>query len=124
MILLKLDWAFDMNKRVVGKEYEDRAAAYLTKNGCTIIERNFRNRIGEIDIIMRSEKYLCFVEVKYRATSRFGTPLEAVNYYKRKQIKRVALSYMEYKKIGTGTPVRFDVIGILDDKITWVKNAF
>ncbi len=113
-----------MNKRVIGKEYEDRAVEYLTKNGCNIIQRNFRNRIGEIDIIMYSDNYLCFVEVKYRSTSRYGSPLEAVNYYKIKQIKRVALSYMEYKKFKADTPIRFDVIGILDDKITWIKNAF
>ena len=57
-----------MNKRTVGKEYEERACRYLEDRGFRTAERNFRCRQGEIDIIGYHEGYLVFVEVKYRAT--------------------------------------------------------
>ena len=66
-----------MNKRVVGDIKENIAADYLKKNNYTILEKNFRCRIGEIDIIAKDEKYLVFVEVKYRNSQTFGYPTEA-----------------------------------------------
>lgn len=67
-----------MNKRQIGSVYELKASDYLTKKGYQIIERNYRCRIGEIDIIAIERDCLCFIEVKYRKNEKTGDPLEAV----------------------------------------------
>ena len=103
-----------MNKRVVGDIREHIAVDYLEKNGFTILEKNFRCRIGEIDIIAREEKYLVFIEVKYRKDSKYGYPLEAVNKSKQNTIYKMSFD----------TPIRFDVVSILGDKIELIKNAY
>ena len=67
-----------VNKRTLGTEKEFQAVKYLVDKGYTIVERNFRTRMGEIDIIAMKDEYLVFVEVKYRSTSRYGNASEAV----------------------------------------------
>ena len=69
-----------MNQRQLGSLYEERATEYLKTKGYRILERNFRNRMGEIDIIAKDGAYFCFIEVKYRTSNRYGSPLEAVGY--------------------------------------------
>jgi putative endonuclease len=113
-----------MNKRQIGTEYEDRAAAYLQGQGYTIVERNFRCRTGEIDIIAREGEYLCFVEVKYRANGGCGSPLEAVNYRKQQKILAVARYYMMCHGLSTDTACRMDVVAIEGEEITLLRNAF
>ncbi|MCQ2518645.1 MAG: YraN family protein [Lachnospiraceae bacterium] len=113
-----------MNKRETGTEYEEIAAKFLSKNGVKIIERNFRCRIGEIDLIGYDGKYLVFFEVKYRAGTGKGYPLEAVTKGKRNTIKRVSDYYRMIHHVSEFDPVRFDVVSILGDDINWIKNAF
>ena len=113
-----------MNKRSIGTEYEQFARDYLEKHGVKILEQNYRNRSGEIDLIGRDGEYTVFIEVKYRSTSQNGHPLEAVTYSKQKQISKVADYYRIVHKLSEFIPMRFDVIAILGDEITWVKNAF
>ena len=67
-----------MNKRKTGAEYEELAARWLTGTGFEILEKNYRCRIGEIDLIARDGRYLVFVEVKYRSDEKAGDPSEAV----------------------------------------------
>ena len=81
------------NKRQTGTSYEIKAEEYLLQNGYKILERNFRNRSGEIDIIAKDGEYFCFIEVKYRTTNDFGNPFEAVDYRKQNQIRKVANYY-------------------------------
>jgi len=82
---------------IAGKRGEDLATAFLEKKGYGIVERNFRTRNGELDIIAidQSEKpsTLVFVEVKTREGNAFGTPLEAITYYKLKFFIRTATFY-------------------------------
>ena len=113
-----------MNKRNIGQEYEQRAADYITNKGYKIIERNFRNRMGEIDIIAKDGDYLVFIEVKYRSSSKEGHPTEAVNFAKQRRITKTALYYCAVNGISEYTPMRFDVISILDDDIKLYENAF
>ena len=113
-----------MNKREIGNKYEAAAALYLTKQGVHILERNYRNRNGEIDIIGKDGEYLIFIEVKYRKDTKMGTPEEAVNLKKQRQICKVADYYRLTHGIGEFTPVRYDVIACCNDMITWHKNAF
>lgn len=113
-----------MNKRTLGQSKEQEAAAYLKQQGMTILACNYRNRSGEIDIIGRHEAYLVFVEVKYRKDEQKGHALEAVDIRKQRQICKVANYYRMTHGIGEFTPIRYDVVGIQGDKITWITNAF
>ena len=65
-----------MNKRETGSRYEEAAAAFLQKQGLTLLEKNFRSRFGEIDLILKDGAYLVFTEVKYRADGSLGYPLK------------------------------------------------
>lgn len=113
-----------MNNRAVGTEFEHKASLYLEKNGYHIIERNFRCKIGEIDLIAKNEGYLCFVEVKYRSSSSKGFPSEAITPNKMRRITRTAQFYMLLHKLPVDTPCRFDAVVILEHELSLIKNAF
>lgn len=113
-----------MNTRKTGAAYEEMAAEYLRKQGIKILEKNYRNRNGEIDLIGRDSEYLIFFEVKYRKSLKNGTPAEAVTFSKQKKICQVADYYRLTHGIGEFCAVRYDVISICDKEITWYQNAF
>ncbi|MBO5144418.1 MAG: YraN family protein [Lachnospiraceae bacterium] len=113
-----------MNTRKTGTEYEQLAVRYLQKQGVRILECNYRNRKGEIDLIGRDGEYTVFFEVKYRKDSSRGYPTEAVNYRKRKTICSVADYYRMIHHMGEFTPIRYDVIAICGEEIVWYQNAF
>lgn len=117
-----------LNKRVLGQELESRACEFLAQNGAKIIERNYRCKSGEIDIIARDEKYLCFIEVKYRSGDRFGSGEDAVGINKQRKICKVSEFYLYSKYKSIDLPVRYDVVAISQtDSIytfDWIKNAF
>ena len=112
------------NKRQTGTSYEIKAEEYLLQNGYKILERNFRNRSGEIDIIAKDGEYFCFIEVKYRTTNDFGNPFEAVDYQKQNPIRKVANYYFMKNKLSEWTPCRFDVIGFVGEEMMHIENAF
>ncbi|MDF2539746.1 MAG: hypothetical protein K0S76_2767 [Herbinix sp.] len=113
-----------MNKREVGSIYEQRAADYLIQDGYRILERNFRCKIGEIDLIAKNEGYLCFIEVKYRSSTFRGFPAEAITAGKIRKITKTAEFYMLLHNISQNTPCRFDAVVILEQEISLIKNAF
>ena len=110
-----------------GERGENLAVWYLKKNGYKIIEQNYRNRIGEIDIVARDKKTIVFVEVKSRRSMRYGSPKWAVTPQKQRKISMVALYYLKDTK-QTGAKARFDVVAITSNRdeprIEIVKNAF
>ena len=108
----------------IGRRYEAKAAEFLEKQGYFILERNFQCRQGEIDLIGKEGEYLCFIEVKYRGSSSYGTPLEAVTKAKQRKISRTALYYLMKEGYPEDTPCRFDVVGMVADKAELVRNAF
>ena len=112
------------NKRETGTRKEELAAEFLTRHGVKILERNFRCRQGEIDLIGRDGRYLVFFEVKYRKTARNGMPAEAVGYVKQQRIRYTAQMYLYSHRYREDTPCRFDVVSILGDQITWIRDAF
>ena len=112
-----------MNRRETGTQYEERAAEYLISQNYQILERNYRIRSGEIDIIARDGTVLVFIEVKYRKNDESGNPLEAVDIRKQRKIIKVARYYLHQKKYGD-VPCRFDVIGICGSHIEHIKDAF
>ena len=97
---------------------------YLKKKGYRILEANFRCRFGEIDLIARDGAYLVFIEVKYRSSLKDGDSLEAVNRRKQRKIIRVAEYYLCMHQEKADLPCRFDVIGIEEERIRLIRNAF
>ena len=112
-----------MNKRNTGTRYESLAADYLQGQGLTIMERNYQDRTGEIDLIGRDGTFLVFVEVKYRRDMRSGDPAEAVTPRKQQHIRRTAQYYLYSHRCGD-VPCRFDVVSILGEEIRWIRDAF
>ena len=104
--------------------YELKASDYLTKKGYQIIERNYRCRIGEIDIIAIERDCLCFIEVKYRKNEKTGDPLEAVDKRKQQKIIRTAQYYLLTHSKYQSVKCRFDAVGILGEEIRLVRDAF
>ncbi len=118
---------FNKNKNT-GQTGEDIAAGYLKKNGYLVIERNYRQKGGEIDIIATKGDSLIFVEVKTRTSDTFGSPDEAVTKKKQQQIIKVAMLYLAQHDIAD-TQIRFDVIAISLSKtnnpvINHIEHAF
>lgn len=111
-------------KRAIGSQYEKVAGAYLEKKGYRILAYNFYCRDGEIDLIAEKDGVIVFCEVKYRSRGRAGHPLETVTKAKRRKICRCALYYLMHYGYDTGQACRFDVIGILGEKIVHLENAF
>ena len=109
---------------VLGMQGETIAKEYLENLKYQILECNYKNKIGEIDIIAKDGKTIVFVEVKTRQSTRFGLPREAVNYYKQQKIRNVAVGYLKFKGLYEKAPVRFDVIDIIGTSVTHIKNAF
>jgi len=110
-----------------GENSETLAAWFLRQNGYKIIEQNYRNRMGEIDIIAQDRKTIVFVEVKSRRSVRYGSPKFAVTPKKQRTISRVALYYLKTTN-QTDAKARFDVVAIISNRdepqIEIVKNAF
>lgn len=113
-----------MNKRKTGEAFEEKASLFLKKNGLQILERNYRCRFGEIDLIARDGKSYVFVEVKYRKGTISGSAVEAVTKTKQRRICRVAVYYLSTHCFSMDLPCRFDVIGIDGEQLCWIRDAF
>lgn len=111
------------NTHEIGCSYERLAGKYLEQKGYQIVEYNFRCSQGEIDIIAKDGEYLVFCEVKYRSDEKKGNPLEAVSIAKQRKISKAAMYYVTTRQM-TDTACRFDVVGILKNKIRVIKQAF
>ncbi len=109
--------------KIKGKIGEEQAKEYLENNNYEILETNYTTKIGEVDIIARHENRIVFIEVKERATARFGYPREAVNLKKQQTIRNVADWYLKSHRFKDQL-IRFDVIEILAGKITHLVAAF
>lgn len=120
---------YKRNKRTVGTEGEQLAVKFLKKDGYKILQRNYRCRSGEIDVVCYDHGTIVFVEVKTRYSEKYGPPELSVTEAKKNQIVKVALHYAAEKKI-EGVDLRFDVVSISyppikkQPTITLFKNAF
>ncbi len=115
------------SKKKIGKIGEEQAKIFLENNSYKVLERNFRTRYGEIDIIVedKTTNEIVFVEVKTRKTINYGLPEEAVNHKKQQKIKRTALEYLIENRIQKNW--RIDVVSIIlkndqVEKIKMIKN--
>ena len=116
------------DNKTLGERGEAIATAHLKGQRFHIIERNFRCKAGEIDIIAKDGKTLVFVEVKARRTMTFGPPQLAVTEFKQRQISKAALTWLAKNRL-YGAAARFDVVAILlrdqqVPEIEHIRNAF
>ena len=115
------------NKQVIGKIGEEKACNFLTKRGDEILEKNFKCREGEIDIIAKDKNMeLVFIEVKTRRSVTYGTPIEAIDINKKEHIYKVAKYYILKNKI-YNEAIRFDAIEIILGETCFlhhIKQAF
>lgn len=116
-----------MNTRRVGDRGEEIALRHLSGLGYELVERNYRTRYGEIDLILRDVETLVFVEVKLRRGVEYGDPLESVTPRKQEQVRAVAEQYLAEAE-PEFDELRFDVVGIVAgggrQSITHLENAF
>jgi len=111
----------------LGRLGEELAAEILKGAGYRIVERNYRCRSGEVDIIAVDGKTVVFVEVKCRTSEEYGSPQLAVDRRKQRQISRAATTYLRANRL-LSCSARFDVVAIVvqgkDHDIEHIKNAF
>ena len=109
--------------KIKGNKGEEIASNFLKKNKYKILERNYSNKIGEIDIIAEKNGVIVFVEVKERETLAFGRPIEAVDGRKQNKIRQTAEVYLMSKR-KNWVETRFDVVEILGEEVNLIENAF
>lgn len=112
----------------LGEMGEDLAVSFLRRQRYAIVERNFRCKGGEVDIVAREGKTIVFVEVKTRRTTLYGPPQLSVTPFKQRQISKAALTWLAREKM-TDVAARFDVIAIhlsrtAAPRIEQIKDAF
>ena len=110
-------------KKLFGQVGEKKAVTYLKKQKFKILCRNYKTKLGEIDIIAKDNDYVVFIEVKTRSSITYGAPSEAVNKAKQHKYILVANQYLMQNKL-TESPCRFDVIEIENGKINHIIDAF
>ncbi len=114
-----------MSKTARGAMYETRACDYLTARGLRLLARNVRLCGGEIDLIMADDRRgeVVFIEVRARASMRFGGAAASIDWHKRQRIRRAASAWMQRWR-ADAPPCRFDVVAIDADRLTWLAAAF
>ena len=106
-----------------GVHAEEQAHQFLISKGLKPVCRNFRCKVGEIDLIMLDGNTLVIVEVRYRKNDKYGSALESVT--KKKQSRIIAATHCYLKSNNSNQAIRFDVIAISgNNNINWVRNAF
>ena len=127
---MHLPWqAKDSNQ--VGQQAEQAALNFLSQQGLSFVEKNYRCRRGEIDLIMQDANHLVFIEVRFRKSSQFGNSAETVNTNKQHKLISCAEHYLLHNSKGYIPACRFDVIAIYPSEtdksslqFDWIKNAF
>lgn len=111
-----------------GQKAEARAYRFLRKQGLALIARNYHSPYGEIDLIMRQQETLVFIEVRYRRNQAFGLAAETVDWRKQKKLRATAEHYLQNEKSSRDRPCRFDVVSLGGDNkngtIDWYPDAF
>lgn len=111
-------------KKLLGRLGELTTARFLKKKGYKIIDKNFTNKIGEVDLIALYGDLLVFIEVKTRSSTQYGNPSDAVDYNKQRKYVLLCESYLLLHKEYKNKCVRFDVVEVLNGEINHIENAF
>lgn len=104
-----------MSTRTTGNLGEEAAVRFLEERKYKILERNYRNRLGEIDIVAKDKDVLCFIEVKTRLSDDPGLALQAVSVFKQRKIAQAALSYLKQHHL-LDHEARFDVVIVTKER--------
>ena len=115
------------HRRALGITGEDMAAAWYEENGYEVLERNWRRREGEVDLIVRRRRIVAFCEVKTRTTDAFGTGAESVLPAKQRRIRRLAIRWLAELTPASGralVDLRFDVVDITAGVVEVIEDAF
>ena len=114
-------------KYQAGMQAQQQAESHLTDKGYRILERNYRIRTGEVDIIAQQGSYVIFIEVKFRRGTEYGLPRESVGVTKQQRIVRTAMHYISTRNIDD-RDFRFDVIEVIAQggnvQVNHIENAF
>ncbi len=117
-----------MSSISIGSQAEDAAIDYLKLQNVLILERNFRCRFGEIDLIAQQDQCLIFAEVRFRKNTNYGSASESVNSPKQRKIIKAAQFFLNTRAWARDVKCRFDVIAMSQTidapKIEWIKDAF
>ena len=105
-----------------GRQAEDRALAYLQTQGLVLIKRNFRSRRGEIDLVMRDQATLVFVEVRQRRSLRFGGAAASISATKQARLWRCAEFFLQ--RFPGAPACRFDAVCIDGTDMQWLRHIF
>lgn len=121
-------------KTLQGRAVESHVAEYLEKQGFQLLHRNFRSRLGEIDLIGMHQNQLLFVEVRFRQNKRYGTAAESVDFRKQQKLIKAARFFLLTHPKMANCACRFDVVAVTLGRdtdpgdpaleIDWIKNAF
>jgi putative endonuclease len=116
-------------RQEIGQRAEQLAAEFLAAQGLTILERNYRRRLGELDIIARSPGVLVIAEVRTRTRRTYGGAAASVDRAKQRRIIRAAAQLLQQRRDLARLPVRFDVLVVLgpdspSPQIEWIRHAF
>jgi putative endonuclease len=108
--------------QAAGGDAEDSAARFLERHGLQLVGRNYRTRLGEIDLIARERDVLVFVEVRLRTGASHGGALESITARKRRRIAAAARQYLlRFRRL---PPCRFDVVCLDGEEPLWIRGAF
>ena len=110
-------------RRATGTAGEDAAAAWYVARGYEVVDRNWRCRDGELDLIVRHGRTVVFCEVKARGSTRFGAPVEAVTRSKQARLRRLAARWLDDAPFRP-LDLRFDVAAVLDGQVEVLEGAF
>ena len=118
-----------MDRAAIGRSAEDVAADYLARNNVQILERNFRRRLGEIDIVGRIGDVLIVAEVRTRSSDAFGGAAASVDFIKQRKIIRATEQLLQKRREFRELRVRFDVVVVRDPfgrcpDVEWIQHAF
>lgn len=112
----------NFHNKNLGKKGERKARAYLRLRGWKILEKNYKNPFGEVDIIAKKRDTVAFIEVKTRLTDGFGAPSQAVD--ERRKLRYISAAKYYFCGREIDCIVRFDIIEVFRGKINHIQNAF
>lgn len=123
-----MSWFGAKRKGDSGGQAEQLALQFLKRKGLSLVARNVRGPQGEIDLIMREQNTLVFIEVRLRRNQRYVSAAESVNHSKQQKLWATAQHYLQQQKLLDKVPCRFDVVALnsleKNASIDWISNAF
>jgi putative endonuclease len=113
--------------QTTGRKIESLAREYLERQGLTFVISNYRCSCGEIDLIMRDQNTLVFIEVRYRCQNHYGEGVATINLTKQRKLKKTAVYYLQKHRLYGRAACRFDIVSVSGKQeyaIDWIRDAF